>query len=393
MNRRPPLDHPDLFQQLDQWDRLHAQVAGEAEARGRAISRALEHERQAGRTKRPHGTCKRWNINRQRIAEIGKIIRSRHDGPCDTDDAELYLQVALPHFLKLHSIAADLRVAVDAWTATLLPGLARHRVVEMVDESEAREWRFATHDQVARLLNVVLTERSNLGLRTIGAIDRTKAQRAKDRKAQNAKHQRAKRTLNGATPRSKSKAAMKPWEADGVSRSTFYARQKAAMEAPSIAHVTEGWTVSSALVRSTYLVVTDQSDAAEQNDQGPARSARPRRSVSADGPSPGAKMRAVPPGRAVPLPLPIDGVSEHPDLIGGLGEWRQVGAPLAAYEGGVLPPELARAVREALRVRMLTQQALANQVGVSRPQIVNVLRGRFGLSRSAASNLMQWLAA
>jgi plasmid maintenance system antidote protein VapI len=41
----------------------------------------------------------------------------------------------------------------------------------------------------------------------------------------------------------------------------------------------------------------------------------------------------------------------------------------------------------------MTQGALARQVGVSRPQIVNVLQGRFGLSRSAAANLMQWLAA
>lgn len=87
------------------------------------------------------------------------------------------------------------------------------------------------------------------------------------------------------------------------------------------------------------------------------------------------------------------GVSEQRDMLDGLGEWRQVGAPLIAYEGGPLPPELARAVREALRVRTMTQGALARQVGVSRPQIVNVLQGRFGLSRSAAANLMQWLAA
>jgi AraC-like DNA-binding protein len=92
------------------------------------------------------------------------------------------------------------------------------------------------------------------------------------------------------------------------------------------------------------------------------------------------------------MPLPADGVSEHPDLLGG-GEWRQVGAPLIDYDGGVLPPDLVRAVRDAQRARQITQDALARQIGISRPQLANALQGRFGLSRTAAINLLEWLAA
>ena len=92
------------------------------------------------------------------------------------------------------------------------------------------------------------------------------------------------------------------------------------------------------------------------------------------------------------MPLPADGVSEHPDLLGG-GEWRQVGAPLTDYDGGILPEALVRAVRDAQRARQITQDALARQIGVSRPQLANALQGRFGLGRIAAANLLTWLAA
>ncbi|WP_162244804.1 helix-turn-helix transcriptional regulator [Methylobacterium sp. Leaf469] len=41
----------------------------------------------------------------------------------------------------------------------------------------------------------------------------------------------------------------------------------------------------------------------------------------------------------------------------------------------------------------MTQETVARQIGVSRPQLANALQGRFGLSQSAAANLMRWLEA
>lgn len=66
---------------------------------------------------------------------------------------------------------------------------------------------------------------------------------------------------------------------------------------------------------------------------------------------------------------------------------------LSDYDGGVLPPDLVRAVRDAQRVRQMTQDAVARQIGISRPQLANALQGRFGLGRTAAANLLMWLAA
>jgi transcriptional regulator with XRE-family HTH domain len=41
----------------------------------------------------------------------------------------------------------------------------------------------------------------------------------------------------------------------------------------------------------------------------------------------------------------------------------------------------------------MTQEAVACHIDVSRPQLANVLKGRFSLSQSAAKNLRAWLAA
>jgi len=78
------------------------------------------------------------------------------------------------------------------------------------------------------------------------------------------------------------------------------------------------------------------------------------------------------------------------------GTWVQAGepvAPVVEYLRGLMPPELVLAVKAALRARNQTQEIAARHVGVSRPQFTNALQGRFGLSRSAAANLVRWLEA
>ncbi|MFN9358289.1 MAG: hypothetical protein ACK6A4_15955, partial [Alphaproteobacteria bacterium] len=66
---------------------------------------------------------------------------------------------------------------------------------------------------------------------------------------------------------------------------------------------------------------------------------------------------------------------------------------LRDYQGGVMPPPARAAVRHAIRARGLTQARLAKRMGVSRPQLVNALRGRFGLSEGPARALVQWAQA
>jgi hypothetical protein len=71
-----------------------------------------------------------------------------------------------------------------------------------------------------------------------------------------------------------------------------------------------------------------------------------------------------------------------------------LGAPvvdLDIYRRGTLPDNVAAAVRAEMRARGGTQDELAAELGISRPQLANALAGRFGLSPEPASRLLAWL--
>ncbi len=64
---------------------------------------------------------------------------------------------------------------------------------------------------------------------------------------------------------------------------------------------------------------------------------------------------------------------------------------LAHYAGGIMPAAVALEVEARRRWLGLTQAKLAERIGVSRPQLVNALHGRFGLSDWIASRLREFL--
>ena len=61
------------------------------------------------------------------------------------------------------------------------------------------------------------------------------------------------------------------------------------------------------------------------------------------------------------------------------------------FEVGLVSPEIRRVVIDLKRERALRQDDVAREIGLSRPQLTNVLAGRFGLSREAAARLKAWL--
>jgi hypothetical protein len=70
------------------------------------------------------------------------------------------------------------------------------------------------------------------------------------------------------------------------------------------------------------------------------------------------------------------------------------GAPvldLAQYRRGLLPSDIAAAVRAEMRARGVPQEGLAGEFGISQPQLANVLARRFGLSVAVAERLLNWL--
>ncbi|WP_438346841.1 hypothetical protein [Methylorubrum populi] len=170
---------------------------------------------------------------RQRLAEIERIIQARHGDACDTDDGEAYLEVALPHLVALPADAFPTS-PVLLWAWSRVP-----RLVEVL----GREWLEAAEvqaraapvrlkaDTIAERLGVRDEERSRLKLRTIGAIDRPAAKRKADAKAKAlVRNRERKRRLREeerlkAAPKAPSISSLKPWQAEGISRSTWYAKR------------------------------------------------------------------------------------------------------------------------------------------------------------------------
>jgi hypothetical protein len=70
-----------------------------------------------------------------------------------------------------------------------------------------------------------------------------------------------------------------------------------------------------------------------------------------------------------------------------------VSIPVAdlSWRCGVIPSSLRQAVRHELKRRSLRQNDLARRIGISRPQLTNALRGRFGLGPNAAGRLKSFV--
>ena len=154
-----------------------------------------------------------------RLREIERIVWSRHGAMVpETDDACLYLEA-----VHLAGAGQDLAAWCRMWAPWMraipdLPPLGR---------------RMQSADACARLLNVTLAERTALGLRTIGACDVTKAERAEIAKAAKRERDRERaaqrRNAAGRKDRESYEAeslqSTRPWVALGISRRTWFRRR------------------------------------------------------------------------------------------------------------------------------------------------------------------------
>jgi transcriptional regulator with XRE-family HTH domain len=70
-----------------------------------------------------------------------------------------------------------------------------------------------------------------------------------------------------------------------------------------------------------------------------------------------------------------------------------VDPPLGAWTGGHLTARQAQWALDRLKSTAQTQEDVARAAGLSRPQLTNALRGRFGLSEDAARRVHEVLDA
>lgn len=379
---------PDLFEAARSKDRARLEMERDARTR--------ERDRR-GRARRHSGEP--FDINKQRLAEIVALIQHRHGGAADTDDADAYLRGALPHILAAAGGPGSPLYVERAlrWCANCTPCIPDEEAREMIREAERaaveRRRSFLRADSLANLLRLTNAERSFLGIRTIGAVDRGKRQRAADRKAADRAYQAAKRAAGGATPQKASKSKLQPWKRAGMSRAKWYRLHSRETDSSATSDTGNrpGETTSSALGRRPPTSDAACLTPSNQPSAGPARMAGARRSVGADGPSPGAMtilVEAEPTGASR---LSSGGRDDPRDFIGDL---QPAGPELSEYarEGGIMPETVRRATLEAKRLRHMRQEEVARAIGISRPQLANALQGRFGLSAPVAASLYAWLS-
>ncbi|KAF0120864.1 MAG: hypothetical protein FD152_4011 [Xanthobacteraceae bacterium] len=192
----------------------------------------------------PADASRRASIDDLRIAEVQRLIPSRHPaGWCDTDDGEAYARVAFPHIIarqarKLRGIAPTSgRTSPEefarTWAASLTPLLDAETVDRLINEAMVA--RRLNADAAAAVLGVTLKERETLRFRTIGACDVSRRERmaiaAEKKKARDRQRAAAKRRAAGSASRADYERNSATAEAGRLGISRWALRRKRLREA------------------------------------------------------------------------------------------------------------------------------------------------------------------
>lgn len=157
-----------------------------------------------------------------RVAELTRLFDRRFGNVLlpATDEGELCARVMVHHLGALQ----DAPRRISDWLGTCAPwlGLAsRERLIR--DTIERRiHW---TADKLAWKLRVTAVERDALRIRTIGAIDQTREQRAAIQAERKLERDTNRRRVQGIQQRAaylEAIAARRPWQQLGMSRAKWY---------------------------------------------------------------------------------------------------------------------------------------------------------------------------
>jgi len=175
-----------------------------------------------------------FSLETLRLREIEAVIRSRHGNgipdPAGTDDVD-----SCHAYLRAVAMTPGVQDLVS-W-AKVWATWANSADLDEIGGQRARRKRMIGADAVAKLLFVTMDERTALGLKTIGACDRSteerkklarEAKRARDR-AVKEKARREQGRIARASYEAESISRLKPWLAEGISRRTWERRRDASL--------------------------------------------------------------------------------------------------------------------------------------------------------------------
>lgn len=206
----------------------------------------------------------------RRLREYHIEVHARYVGAAETEDFDRWLIVYRDHLLKWE----DKVQALIGFADKLGQKLSKAHALRIIKSIAPRRWNA---DSIGKYLGVTYAVRQKLRIWTIGCKDVDKAGREKLRKEHNREaHERARR-MAGIPSRSASLSRTQPWKAEGMSRRTWYRKNKSRIG-------TVGTNTSAVLYNSTGDRVVPVERKREFEGEPPARSAamRPKPSKRRD---------------------------------------------------------------------------------------------------------------
>ena len=376
--RNPPPGAP-LIEMIERAERREQNVGG-----GKKLARLMNR-----RTDTVPTTP--WTRDRQRESEVAAIIRHRH-GPRGCQDVgelgERYVVAVAPHVIKLaRERELDPHDALRGWVHRHCPAILNARGGVWIRGIVANPPRMMRANAIGHWLAVLLTERTAIKLKSIRAIGMKRSAQRYARKLADREYQRAKRAEEARkagktyTPQKASISATEPWKAHGVGRTKFYEMVTAGLVRDP--RKPGSRTVSSASARTVSSACKKGSRTVSSALDRLRLSSTCRRIRPHDDDS-DTRIRAF--GQTTEPASQLDLIALPPADV------EKIRTQLDGYDSGIMPAMVAGALRDAYRARGRTQEAFADQVDISRPQIANGLCGRFGFSPEVVARIKTWLA-
>ena len=171
-----------------------------------------------------------------RLRDLETFFAHRYGETLPDDDAgrdDLYVMAS--HIYRLGHPAKH----IPAWARLWCPWMGDAGCARLIAEVAERQecW---TADELAGRIGLDDATRTLLKIKSIGAVDVDKAARYRRAKRKDAERHRIKRAQAGATPRELSSARLEPWRDSGVSRATYFRRQRKCQDACRIETVSSG---------------------------------------------------------------------------------------------------------------------------------------------------------
>lgn len=188
--------------------------------------KAAKHSEIARRYKWARRQGVRVSMASLRVYELTNLFHARYGRELPDDDAGRDDARVMVHHLG--ALSGDPRRRITPWLRQWCPWLSLAEAEELLIEAITRPQRWRA-DKLAWRMRLTAADRSALRITTIGAIDMSRAERARRRKLVNTIAKVAARRAKGIKPRAEYLASVlkpRPWEAAGVSRATWYRGQR-----------------------------------------------------------------------------------------------------------------------------------------------------------------------